>query len=500
MNDTVVRMNASALHTIEGSIGGNNTTPDMNLTMGQVLSSVSATRLSSSQPPTFGNPSVPLNAPVQPQLVSPLNAAEQKTAGILPEVQTTQNNAATATTPSNTAPEAVVFSGPAVRVSTVLQEPINQAAPQIPQTAANPASVNQVLTLNNGVGTTPGNNNAVIAPPATANISNTAVTTNPGPSPVPTSNAVVPLPQPATLPVGANPSTAQVNNPAGTQPFAPAVLNQIIAPPPTSQAPVIPATAVVGEGVKAEIPATTVPRNENFANPSAVAGAQPLSSVIPVSPEAVAPAGGVLASATGLGTLNVLDKNAPNNGIVLDANTLFGFSNAASLAAGSTHTSSPTAISSAPGGNFNAVNLLGQITQQVSAQAAQANSISHLSFQLMPESLGRITVQVALVDQSVSARIVVTNPDVRDTLQSHMVDLKSALNQAGLHIDQLQVQVQGGGGGNLLAQYYQYQQEGFGYRLPVSPAPSAVEGALNPENMGNLEVSPARMSLVDVLA
>ncbi|HJT23046.1 MAG TPA: flagellar hook-length control protein FliK, partial [bacterium] len=326
-------------------------------------------------------------------------------------------------------------------------------------------------------------------------------TSNPAPAPTPgPNNVVVPLPQPATLPVGANPSTAQTTVAATTPALTPIALNQIILPPPTSPAPIVPATAAVGEGVKGEIPATTVPRNENFANPSAVASAQPMSSVIPVSPEAVAPAGGVLATATGLGIQNVLDKNAPNNSVILEANALLGFSNAANLAAGNTHTSSPAVISAAPGGNFNAVNLLSQISQQVSTQAAQAGSISHLSFQLMPESLGHLTVQVVLVDQSVSARIVVTNPEVRDTLQAHMVDLKSALNQAGLHIDQLQVQVQGGGGGNLLAQYYQYQQEGSGYRQPVPLAPTGTEGVLNLENTRDLAVSPSRMSLVDILA
>lgn len=501
LNDTVAKMNASALHDIQGSIGGNNATPDMNLTQGQVIASLTANRLSGAQPPTFGNPSVPIDAPVTAQQVPALNTAAQKTATALAAVQPAQNTGGTTTTPSNTNQQAVVFSGPAINVSTLLQEPINQSAPPILQAAGNPPPTNQASVLNNMVETAPaiGNININLASLSAINTSNTAVTANPGPAPVTAPNTVVPLPQPVTLPVGANPSTTQATPPGVTPGLAPALLNQTISPPATSQAPTLPATAVVGEGVKAEIPATTVPRNENFANPSAVANAQPLASVIPISPEAVAPADSVLSSAAGLGTLNVLDKNAPNNSAILEANTLLGLSSVANQSSG-THTTSPAAISTAPGFNFDTVSLLGQISQQIAAQTTGARAVSRLNFQLIPESLGRVTVQIALVDQSVSARILVTNPEVREALQTHMVDLKSALNQAGLQIDQLQVQVQGGGGGNLLAQYYQYQQEGFGYRTPVSPLLNGTEVAQNPENIGGAGVLSSRMSLVDVLA
>jgi flagellar hook-length control protein FliK len=109
-----------------------------------------------------------------------------------------------------------------------------------------------------------------------------------------------------------------------------------------------------------------------------------------------------------------------------------------------------------------------------------------------------VTIQIALVDQSVSARIIVSNQDVKDSLQHHMIDLKTALNQSGLQIDQLQVQVQGGSS-NLLGQYYQYQQEGFGYRLPASNSPATLDEPKTLENTGVLGDLSVRMSLVDVL-
>lgn len=104
-------------------------------------------------------------------------------------------------------------------------------------------------------------------------------------------------------------------------------------------------------------------------------------------------------------------------------------------------------------------NIIQQIANQVSVEVVQAHTVSHLSFQLVPENLGKITIQVSLVDQLVTAKILVTHNDVREALQKNMVELKTSLYQAGLQVDQLQVQVQGGGSG-LLSQYYQFQQNG----------------------------------------
>jgi flagellar hook-length control protein FliK len=146
---------------------------------------------------------------------------------------------------------------------------------------------------------------------------------------------------------------------------------------------------------------------------------------------------------------------------------------------------------------INAQDLIGQISSQISNRSGELKNISTISFQLVPENLGRMTIQVSLVDQSVSARILVTNPDVKDALQQHMVDLKTSLNQAGLQIDQLQVQVQGGGA-SLLTQYYQFQQEGYGSGLPFSGGADSM--GTTSENEPALAPLSLRKSLVDLLA
>ena len=152
-----------------------------------------------------------------------------------------------------------------------------------------------------------------------------------------------------------------------------------------------------------------------------------------------------------------------------------------------------------PAGNqipVNAQDLISQISNQVSTKSGELKSVSTINFQLVPENLGRMTIQVSLVDQSVSARILVTNPDVKDALQQHLVDLKTSLNQAGLQIDQLQVQVQGGGA-SLLSQYYQFQQEGYGSSLPTFGSTETGNLSENEAVSGPLSV---RKSLVNLLA
>lgn len=144
------------------------------------------------------------------------------------------------------------------------------------------------------------------------------------------------------------------------------------------------------------------------------------------------------------------------------------------------------------------VTLFRQVSDQITAHAAESKMVTSLNFQLVPANLGRITVQVSLVDQAVSARIVVSNPDVKDALQQNLVNLKAALSQSGLQIDQLQVHVQGGST-NLLAQYFQYQQEGFGVPFRGSLSPIPAETLKTPENDEVLSPVSLRTSLVDLL-
>lgn len=324
----------------------------------------------------------------------------------------------------------------------------------------------------------------VIAPVSTSNTQAATV--------VPTgSTAVLPVApvQPinnglATTVLAANQSAGQTSN----------VVNQI---PQVPMAQGLTGSVITAEAMKNQVSTQT---QETAANNtvSGSASVQQANAVTTATPEAVT-------AVTNLG--NSAQPNALNLEDKLSANTVSNLAvmnasanviNSVQSKAAENQNVSNLSNDTVANNTTNNVSLFQNVTSQIASHVAEARTVSTLSFQLIPESLGRVNVQVSLVDQSVSARIIVTNPDVKDALQQHMVDLKTALNQAGLQIDQLQVQVQGGST-NLLAQYFQYQQEGFGYRLPVDLSSALADQSQNPENASVSGVLSSRNSLVDML-
>jgi flagellar hook-length control protein FliK len=496
LDAVVARLNVSALHPTQGSlsIGTNTVLPSSSLTLGQILGVLEATQLSSGSPvDPNGNPSVPLVTPAplqQPSLNANVNSEVLST---LEQSQLAQ--------PETVTPSTTTGSQTVAILSTISQEPVIQAVPPLFQPIQGEPLNN--AALNNGVANLPANSNIGLSTvPVVLNPSLTGTGNNNPNSSAPNASAAInPLPQTNTLPnFGTTPLPTNQNNYTTPQAIVLGAFNQTANPAPTSQTPVVPSLALAGEAVKAQLPVQTGTNNFNNAQ-GAANGSQPASTIKPASPEAVSPVVSVSAVDPTLSVSDVSGKNAPNNSTVLEANALLS---AVGFAGDKTHgvaafslTSNPS-VNAGPTGSIDSAQILNQISQQVAAQTADAKTISRLNFQLVPESLGKVTVQIALVDQSVSARIIVTNPDIREVLQSHMVDLKTALNQAGLQIDQLQVQVQGGGG-NLLAQYYQYQQEGSGYRLPASLM-AGNSGLENTENTVNLAPLSVKTSLVNVLA
>jgi len=293
---------------------------------------------------------------------------------------------------------------------------------------------------------------------------------------------------------------------------------------PASTAGNVPASIIVGEAVKAVLQAPIVLTQNIFSNNvQPVLPTQPLD-VQPITPQGVTPVASDITPNLNLGISLDLNQNAKNNpndvqtpsiplipiqdsGKKASSDAIVGqiagmLANPASLivgkGSGDETGNIQQAKNDAQSQRIDSVQVLNQVTEQILAHANESRAVSRLSFQLIPESLGRVTVQIALVDQSISARLIVSNPEVKDTLQHHLVELKTSLSQAGLQIDQLQVQV-GGGSSNLLAQYYQFQQEGYGNRLPAANSQAVLEDLKNLENEGVLGPSSTRNGLVDVL-
>ncbi len=260
----------------------------------------------------------------------------------------------------------------------------------------------------------------------------------------------------------------------------------------------VPATVITGEVVKSAVPVPAVPNNNDLNNQNTVNQVSSITEVQPLTPQAVISVGNSSELSADLRASLDQSKNTNNNSIDLQLNPNLLAALAAdkqAVAAGLAN----QAVNNPATHKVDSFQILSQVMDQITTHASEAKAVSRLNFQLVPESLGRVTVQIALVDQAVSAKIIVSHPDVKEVLQHHMVDLKAALSQAGLQIDQLQVQIQGGSS-NLLAQYYQYQQEGNGYRLPASMTSGALDDAQNLENTGVLGEMSVRMSLLDVLA
>ncbi len=477
LNGIVSQLNAAALHAIQGSvtIGSASPTADNTITLKQILSAAPANNLTTIQQQSAGQV-----VGVNSEKVAIATQAEISPAASFIPIATTQNQAAglAQTVPATTATPA----------------PAQPPAQPIPPLSAN-TRINTQQTI--GIGNAPSSLSNVFPNPTSA-VTPVVLAPSDAVPPVPVKTASSQastannssLPQPATLPT--TPSTPLVTPnpiPAPSPATNPATVAQMILPPPTSTASNLPTTAVAGEALKTDIPIQTNAVNINAANQLSTADIHTAANLL-VAPEAVSQVANVSKANEALKVGLIAFGNNPSNSAVLQANQLL---NSAALAQAASNI-----LASAPPNVADGAQIIGQISQQVAAQTTQGKALSHLSFQLMPESLGRITVQVVLVDQSVSARIMVTNSVVREALQNHMIDLKTALSQAGLQIDQLHVQV-GGGSSNLLSQYFQYQQEGYGSRLP-DYGQTALEEAKTLENTGLLGAAPGKMTLLDVLA
>ena len=66
---------------------------------------------------------------------------------------------------------------------------------------------------------------------------------------------------------------------------------------------------------------------------------------------------------------------------------------------------------------------------------------SAIELQLTPESLGRMYINVSQKNSEITARIAVSNEAVKEALQTQMVDLKEALNNSGIRVNEVEITV-----------------------------------------------------------
>lgn len=86
-------------------------------------------------------------------------------------------------------------------------------------------------------------------------------------------------------------------------------------------------------------------------------------------------------------------------------------------------------------------------TTDIIRQIVDSMSISNtteesaINLQLTPESLGRMYINVSQKNSEISARIAVSNEAVKEALQTQIVNLKEALNNSGIRVNEVEITV-----------------------------------------------------------
>lgn len=84
-------------------------------------------------------------------------------------------------------------------------------------------------------------------------------------------------------------------------------------------------------------------------------------------------------------------------------------------------------------------NIIRQIVDSMSI--SNTTEESAINLQLTPESLGRMYINVSQKNSEISARIAVSNEAVKEALQTQMVNLKEALNNSSIRVNEVEITV-----------------------------------------------------------
>lgn len=75
------------------------------------------------------------------------------------------------------------------------------------------------------------------------------------------------------------------------------------------------------------------------------------------------------------------------------------------------------------------------------SEIANDESISELSIKLKPDTLGKLTIRLIMENGGLTARFVAENQKVKETIESNFTELKDALVQKGINIQNLSVSI-----------------------------------------------------------
>jgi len=90
------------------------------------------------------------------------------------------------------------------------------------------------------------------------------------------------------------------------------------------------------------------------------------------------------------------------------------------------------------------------------------SGVAHMHLELHPPELGRLRLALVVEGEMVTARFTAESQTVRAIIETNLPELRSALQESGLQVDQLQVEVETGDGS---------QSGAFGQFLPEDSSP-----------------------------
>ncbi len=113
------------------------------------------------------------------------------------------------------------------------------------------------------------------------------------------------------------------------------------------------------------------------------------------------------------------------------------------------------------------------IEQMVKSMVMRTNAqgSSEIRLHLQPENLGDVTMKITVTGSQISANVVASSPDVRNTLMSNHQQLARSLADAGLTLSGFSVDVSGGNAGR--DRQNNDRTAGFGRRYTVHELPGA---------------------------
>jgi hypothetical protein len=93
---------------------------------------------------------------------------------------------------------------------------------------------------------------------------------------------------------------------------------------------------------------------------------------------------------------------------------------------------------------------------------------TEISMQLKPESLGRLSLKLTVVDGVLNGKMIVQNNQAKSLIQANLAELRESLEQQGIPVSKFQVNV-GGGGEYKQQQFFQENRQTFHGKPTADP-------------------------------